>query len=476
MRTGKFGITLSDVQLDIEKRSKNLKDRQQRVHQLHEMFAHNEKAYGICEALFKTISDRYENTLELYLRSDATLKSDLRRLSRQYDSLLISFNDYTSHLSSIGKTGHNQQLDVQEIEDFKRDGFAKVDFIQDEIKVWDYKRWALVNLDLIENEIDPSMGSLVKIDAELNDLREKLRKDSVDVMEDAKSLLDKARKLSLSKYDSNPMPVDIFSLKIQELNYGSYLARTRDLRDSADLRLVQSLLKEDVKLLSRVDSVVEIINRRKWDYDIQNYRTFVTNGYGSPDVLKSFIKTTADFAVAEKAMKKARLQSIEIALNWIIDKQDSIPVTADVKSGKYFSFSIMPEKYTYGIILEDTLKSYFYTITPSRRVRIKAVLPLDTIFKKENVPAFKHIGLSPPQSEMHFIIVYSDQKITEKIPSFLYSVGPEGLVWSTFLMLNGIPEEATFNEGSKSLYLKITNETGSKIVLIDKEGKSASEN
>ena len=475
LRTGKFGLKLSDVQFDLEKRSKYLKDRQQRVLQLHEKFDYTQKIYTKCESHFKSISSRFNDQKELYLRSDDELKSDFKRMARRYDSLLISFNDYTTHMASLGKTGHNQEFDVQQIESFKHDGFAKADFIQDEIKIWDYKRWALVNLDLIENEIEPSRAALVKMDTELNDLREKLRKDSVDVSADAKAILERAVKLSLKKYDTNPMPINIFNLKIQELDYGSYLAQTAPLRDSSNLKLKRDLFSQDVKLLRRLDSMANIINKRDLDVDIENYKSFVKEAYGSASVLKSLIKTTGDFAVSEKATKMKWVENLNEAINWIVDAGDSIPVTAEVKSEKFFPVSIVPEKYTFGIKAGDSVKNYFYTITPSRKPAIKAIHLADTSFRKENLDRVKGLSASL-DPDNYFALLYSENKVAEKIPAYIYQVATHGLVWSNRLLLDGIPGEIAFNEEDKSISMKVTSEAGSKTVVIDHTGKIVPQN
>ena len=475
LRTGKFGLKLSDVQFDLEKRSKYLKDRKQRVLQLHEKFDNTKKIYSRCESLFKSISDNYKDKMEFFLRSDDPLKSDLKKLARRYDSLLISFNDYTTHLAGLGKTGHNQELDVQQIESFKHDGFAKADFIEDEIKVWDYKRWALVNLDLIENEIEPSRAALVKIDTELNDLREKLRKDSVDVTAEAKAIGEKALKLSIKKYDPSPMPLDVFSLKIRELNYGAYAVQTASLRDSSDLKLKRDLFKSDIKLLNQVDSVATILNKRNLDYDVENYNGFVKDAYGSANVLISLIKTTGDFAVSEKAVKMKLVANLSDAINWIVDAGDSIPVTAEAKSNTFFPISIVPEKYTFGIKAGDSVKNYFYTITPSRKPAIKTVHLADTVFKKENLEMVKGLSASP-DGDNYFAVLYSERKVNEKIPAYIYQVATHGLVWSNKLMLDGIPGDLAFNEEDKSISVKVTNEAGSKIVVIDDKGKIVPQN
>jgi hypothetical protein len=475
LRTGKFGLKLSDIQLDLEKRTKYLKDRRQRILLLHDKFGQTQRIYGRCEVTYNTIASRYKDKFEFYLRSDENLKSELSELSRRYDSCVIAFNDYKSVMTSLGKTGHNQEIDPREIKDFKADGYDKADFLQDEVKLWDYKRWAMSSLEVIQNDIYPIRESLVKLDAGLNSAREKLRKDSISVEPELQSLSEKTQRLGLTKYDPKPMPFDIFNLKIKEIRYGIHLAQTRQLRDTSDLSLKLNLYKKDVALLAGIDSAASVVVERNLDYDVENYKDFVKNSYGSASVLKSLVKTTGDFAISEKAFLEARIKKLEASLNWIVDKTDSIPVTENVKSRIFIPFSIVPDKYTYGLKVQDSVKSYYYAILPSRLPVVRNVHKLDTsIFNKRSIGSIKTLSVSTEKGKF-FGVIYSEIKKTikkvDKIPAFVFQVEAGTLGWSNLVMLDGIPTELSYSEDAHNLSLQFPVESGVKPVVLDKEGK-----
>jgi len=103
----------------------------------------------------------------------------LRGLSSVFDSSVMMFDKYKAVSKELGKTGFNQIIALQEITDLKKDGSGMADFMKDNLKLWNYKRWADQSIDIITKEINPMRDNLVTYDIEINKLRDKLKTDSV---------------------------------------------------------------------------------------------------------------------------------------------------------------------------------------------------------------------------------------------------------------------------------------------------------
>lgn len=473
LRTGEFGLKISDIQFDLEKRMKALRERNVLVKNAKQKFLFVQEVYNHSTTLFKKIAEGYKNQREFYLRADDGLTANLRRLERKYDSCLVAFNDYNMALKALGKTGYNPELDPREISDFKKDGVSNVDFMEDVLKVWDYKRWAGANLDVIEHEILPLGEKLTKLDAELNELREKIRKDSVLVDKELTILRGRMIATGLEKFDPKPFPFDVFNLKISELAYGSELSRTIQLRDSADVALKLKLYRNQVKLLNAIDSLGGVALKRDLPYEAENYKAFVKNAYGSLDVLQSTLKTTADFAVTEKAEKQKQIARLEKVVNWVVDQSDSIPATTAVKSNKFVPLAIVENSHTFGFTFPDSSTlAYFYAITPSRKVQAKASFKLDsTSFKKEKLPLLKGLSANDAAKQNFYVVLYSEEFVADKVPAVVYRVAPEGLIWQKFLYLDGTPVETTLG-ATGELALKMSTSSGNKLLTIQTDGKT----
>ena len=105
LRTGKFGVKLSDVQLDIETRLK-LKERARQIQLMKSQFVAAEKYYSHSVKLFLEVQKRYPGQKEFYLRADDKLLAALTHLTQVYDSCHMSFNDYKATSQGIGRA-HN---------------------------------------------------------------------------------------------------------------------------------------------------------------------------------------------------------------------------------------------------------------------------------------------------------------------------------------------------------------------------------
>jgi hypothetical protein len=473
LRTGEFGLKISDIQFDLEKRMKVLRERNVLVKNAKQKFLFVQEVYNHSMNLFKKIAEGYKDQREFYLRADDGLTSNLRRLERKYDSCLVAFNDYNIALKALGKTGYNPELDPREITDFKKDGVSEVDFMEDVLKVWDYKRWAGSNLDVIEHEILPLGEKLTKLDAELNELREKIRKDSVSVGGELAGMKGKMTATGLEKFDPKPFPFDVFALKISELAYGSELASTKVLRDSTDVAVKLTLYKKQVKLLSAIDSLGTLALKRDLPYEAENYKAFIKNAYGSLDVLQSTLKTTADFAVTEKSEKQKRIVQLEKVVNWVVDQTDSVPATTAVKSKKFTPLAIVESSHTFGFTFPDSSTfAYFYAITPSRKVQAKASFKLDSAsFKKEKLPLLKGLSIADSGKQNFYVVLYSEEFVADKVPAVAYRVTAEGLAWQNFMFLEGVPVETTMG-GADELIIKISTTSGNKLVTVQPDGKT----
>ena len=305
LRTGKFGVKQSDVVLDLETRMK-MKDRSKQAVVLKGQLIAAEKSYHRASTLFGSIQRRYPDIKHLYLQADDSLVIQLRKLEMTMDSCHINFNDYKTTAKLMGRTGYNQDLNPQDILDFKKE-FQAPDFYVDDIKIQDFKRWAGSTVDVIEKEIKPIKDQLVARDMELNKLQQHLKADSVSVRSELAEVRSKGFP-ELIKVDSNPMPLQVFSMKEAELDFGSQVVENRPLRDSARLSLQIDGLKKEISLAKKLDSVSGFLVERNIDEDAANYKHFVNTAYGGAPLLKTLIRSTKEFALREIIHREAAIK------------------------------------------------------------------------------------------------------------------------------------------------------------------------
>ncbi len=474
LRTGEFGVKHSDVQFDLEKRMEGLKERIDRMKMVKHYFSLADTLYKKSNALYKSIQNRFPSERKLYLRADENTVSELKALVVRFDSCMKAFEGYKTSSGNLGKTGYNQNLTLNEISDFKKDGSDLASFYDDEIKAWDYRKFGEKALQVIEKEIFPMRENLISYDIEINKLRDKLNTDSVSVRSDLTKLIDKLLYDQLKKYDSDPLPMNVFSLKTADLEYRSALLENKPLQDTSDVHLRLSLISTEMKLLKKLDSIATKITSEIIDEKAEDYSHFIANTYNNTSVLKSYVNTLKEYAAREKSTQESVLAERMKALNWIVDGADSIPLKTLSEVVAFKPVITLEEKYTAGLHFRDSTNAdgYFYTITSARIPELKVIFPVDkSAFRERKMPAIKGLSYADANGQLYFVLLYSEQANKEKYPATLAKIyRSDGLAWSNNLQLPFLPSEILLKPDTGELTLK--NDTQQ--AVIDKNGKMQS--
>jgi hypothetical protein len=376
----------------------------------------------------------------------------------------------------MGKTGYNQALSFQEIKDLKTNLGPLPDFYADDVKLHDFKKWALGTIEIIDRDVVPLRKELISYDIEINKLAERVRKDSVSVMTDMRGIEQKLTINPVAKFDPAPMPLEVFKMKIAELRYASLRVENRKLRDSSDLIVKLNALQRELKTIAAADSISGSLLQRNLDEEVVNYQHFVTNAYGTIVVLKSLIKSTHEYAIVEKSKRLQGVNKIKASLDWLVVQNDSIPVKQGHEGKGNIKPLLVNDQLTIGLRYEqDTVATgYLYTITPSRIPDVKATYPVDaTSFVKRNLPVTKALSRSDAKGQVFYSLIYSEAKMGEKYPATLAKIyRTDGLSWSNNYQFDFLPNELIINSETGELSIKTVSSSGeSKLVIVDKNGK-----
>lgn len=472
LRTGEFGIKLSDIQFDLEKRIEALREKIDRVKMVKHYFTLSDSLYKKCTAGYVAVLGTSQDEKQFLLRAEKSTVAELRLLALRFDSCMKAFDQYRASMGTIGKTGYNQIITRNEIKNFKVDGLTGADFFQNDLQLWDYKAWADSKRQAIEEDIFVIREHLVSYDFEINKLRDKISNDSVSVKNDLTKLIDRLLLEQLRKYDPDPMPMALFAVKIADLNYKSLLTEHRRKVDSLNLQAKLINAQEEVASAAKLDSLATQILTRDFDLEGENYAYFINNTYSNTTVLKSYLKVMKDFSSRELETKRQMVVDIEKAMQWMVVGSDSIPLHVGIPNTQFYPLTTEPEKFTTGLDFRDSvsIKAYFYTITPSRVPDVKIVFPVDaTSFRRSALPGLKSLAYSDPAGQIFYVLLYNEQVTAEKkCKATLAKIyRSDGLAWSSNLDLAFIPRELSYTTGSGEFVIRAEGIES----VIDKNGK-----
>lgn len=470
LRTGEFGVKLSDVQFDIEKKIESLSERIDLVTRVNHYFALADTAYHSAHHLFISLQENYPSVRQLHLRATEKTVKDLSTLAVRFDSSMKAFENYQRSLSALGKTGYKQTLRIAGISDFKKEGVELADLSQDNPKIWDYKGFADTTRQVIEKVIFPMRENLLSFDQEINKLREKMTRDSFSVRSELTKFMDKILYDQFKQVDPEPLPMIVLDLKVADLGYHSVLLEHAPFRDSADIAFQISMVEKEISLLQKLDSLSEKISAMNVDEKALDYDHFIKNAYSNTTVLKSYLRTQREYGEREHRKKIATHTRLVNSLRYIVDGADSIPLSFEITRPHKTLFT-SDEKFTTGLYFPDPLhvRGYFYTITASRIPEMKALFPVNKFsFSPEKLSETKALAYSDEARQIYYVLVYSTKSVKEKFPATLAKISrSDGLAWSLDYQLTFVPSD-----------LSVTMDTGELIIrnsvqnlVVDKSGK-----
>lgn len=470
-RTGEYGVRVSDIQFFIEKKQQELRERLDKVKLVNHYFILSDSLYQRSQTRYVKLTEQYPNLKSMLLRGDQATVEELEQLAERFDSCMKAFDIFRTNLQSLGKTGYNQQLELMELKELNKEGLTKTDFYSDKVTLWNYKEFADKYSKIISDEISPLRDHLISADIDINKLRTKLEQDSVSVRNDLLKLTATLQHEKLREYDANPLPALVFNAKIAELNYKSDLFDDRQLKDSADIRLLFSLAQKELKSVKVLDSLMSAVDVTKIDDQRDNYEHYINNTFNNVTILKSYLSGLQEFAQRERALKEFEAGFRKRGLQWLLVGIDSVALfTNPGLSYAYQPLAVVEEKYTAGLNFKDsvTASGYFYSITPSRKPDIAVPFPIEkNVYKHSELNKSKSFIISDPGGQIFFVIIYRESKVKEKISTTVAKIyRSDGLAWSSSHMLDAYPTKATFANGE----LILSAEEGINWVL-DKNGK-----
>ncbi len=471
MRTGEFRVSLSDIKFDLESKTNALKARKDQVAMVKHYFILADSLYKKSTDLFISIQAKYPGQKEFYLRANDSTLQKLTALSTQFDASVKAFDQYKTSLSNLGNTGYNQRYTLVDINDFSLDGKSQVDFYMEELKFWNYKKFAKASEMVIKEEIIPMRQHLIAYDIEINNLRDKLRKDSVSVKSELTKIIDELLADKMKKFDPDPLPLNIFALNIADLEYRSTVIENNKSKDSLDVHHRLEKISEELTYLHTLDIVANKLFDSNLDAMIANYSDFVAATFNNSVVLKSYIKGMKEFAAREQRIKSEESERFKAALMWLNIGEERVPLFKEPADDKYKLLVLEEERYTVGVAYTDsiTMKGYFYTITPSRSPDIAISIPLEVepfkLSKLDNVFAM----VAADKDEHIFYVLYSSiEKNEEKYPIKISKIyRADGLAWSKPFALAGQPKTIQYKEDNGAVVIVLAD---GQQIAIDKNG------
>ncbi len=248
---------------------------------IYEKFTQSFSHYDRAHKLFMEVLGTYPTYKDLYLLYDNAVDQKFTEIDKEYQLCLQYWDEYLSAKDSLD-IGYSQKIVVQPVKVYRLDGMeSKINFLQNEITLWDYTSWVTETRSTINAEIDKLRRDLAAENIRLNKRIEQAIPDFI--REDFEPLkVSKEILFNLRKYDLNSViePIFLYKEKKHDLIYQGQLSQTLDTATVVDVDRKLYLYGEMINHIKDADSVLADVSRRNQQDSMDKYAEFINTHYG----------------------------------------------------------------------------------------------------------------------------------------------------------------------------------------------------
>ncbi|GEM_PF-6828789 len=223
LRTGEFGIKLSDIQLAIDDKTAALRKRMTNAHAINDNVALIDRTYSASQKLFTDLMVEYNDYNDFVMEATSENLKAFDPLMDNDEIIEEAAKAITDAVIVIDNTGFNPELKKKPIIDLETDGKSTSDVFAGEFDFWDYKAWALKSKREVGTEILPIKGKIKQKDDEIAVLLTTTASGGSVTVDDIESALNLGRLQGIKKYDPKSFGLQLLAFRGQEVKY-NYLS------------------------------------------------------------------------------------------------------------------------------------------------------------------------------------------------------------------------------------------------------------
>ncbi|WP_416866651.1 MAG: hypothetical protein ACMVP2_03000 [Imperialibacter sp.] len=478
LRTGEFGIKVSDVHLDIENKVKSLQDRRNNVRAFLKEASVANKLYDEAQDILQNFKIDFSDQSSFLLGMDKEVEQEFVKLEGIVKNLESSVANTEASLAKIPSPGLAHTLTKKTLYDLADFSKGSLDLTREgNIEYWDLKAWIEMTKSEQKSNIGPFRQELIAYDRDLVAKKQAFVQNPSSVsgpFEFDPTILAKVR-----GFGANTLTEKVVSFKVEELNY-LIEKQPNVMPDSAK---VDDLYMTVSNLVGRLDKMKGFIaiDKQKAEGGFQRNPVFFTSRYVSPDQLLSYANERESFVDAELSVWRKKAEDLKKRRSWLIAQNgDSIALVVKDSIASPTGFSTIHIADSAGLyvnglkLVGKDLNFVVAKATPAYTVEwmLNEKLPTpnkDFSFKPKNA------GHAPTADG--FRTFYIHYPLKEKTHLFITTVDNAGkALWKASLDLDHPPVSVSFNKMVMETIIYLEKPAGDPTadlayIVIDRTGK-----
>ncbi|SMD32985.1 hypothetical protein SAMN04488029_1346 [Reichenbachiella faecimaris] len=461
LRTGDFGIKISDVQLDIEKKLQSLRNINKYAKSIYaDLYSiNNANAYSM--AAYKAFSTQYPDINNLYLMADDGLKDSLVAVIDKNTEIKEKFEKVRDAVSRIGKKGYSPELEWKDIVTYGEDGLTTVDFFANDVVAWNYGQWADDTENVIKRDIFRLKSQISQTMKDLKLESNQINSGSGILNEKPITTLDPNLLADIEKFDKESLSKELLIIQLSKNKFDYLTNESLNERlavvDDVDYQLAVS--DSVVQLIGRMEKSVATLVEPGITIGTKKYRELVNETYGGDIGLIKYRKEMEAKLTSAKSKWLAHNDEYRVRARWgvsedgadslyLIPRMDTTYVPHDFS--KFYSIVSMKDdsSNTYVIGLEfkgASDKGFVAKVNNARKIEWKKNFALSSF--KYSDSEFLVSGQFIPSQEGTVAAYIFSLVPDSKNNIIAVSITPEGETnWVNQLKVSRAPVDVKFND------------------------------
>jgi hypothetical protein len=328
MRTGKFGIKVSDVHLDIEQRI-------DKVNAYSENFSGFQTTFDLAVSSYLKAVDLYDQILtdytgynEFLLRGAYEEKERINAIRIAYDSFSSQYERMLESLKVLGKRAFEPEIIVLEIMAFDEKAARVPDFKHNNPEIYNFLEWTRKVNEIIDSRILPMQTSVVDEYKKLEAMGRAIAKQATIDTSSIPLTLDGDLYNLVLEFDQESILFPLFKTKIMDVR-SAYLSSPhyhQQLNDSINIdeQIYQS--KRVLGSLSSLDSIEMGFSKRDLGNEIANYPELLNSVFMDIEGFENEVKSLIGQLKSRRSTWKERAEFWTSRGKFAFFEGDSIPL------------------------------------------------------------------------------------------------------------------------------------------------------
>ncbi|MBK6264480.1 hypothetical protein JKA74_05475 [Marivirga sp. S37H4] len=378
LRTGKFGIKISDVHLDYENKISGIFSKQQLVHEIHSQGSEAKELLVSLNENIQKLAEKFPDEKAFYFQSTSEDHQLLEKIENEHtelEQLITIYVDKINSLSNANYKGTFQSIEMSEWSDLE---ILVLDFDESEFVVKDYSGYANQLMEKIKEEILPLKELTITTDNQIEQVL-KSNQNIQDSSEISFANIPVQLKDNLIGFDVNSLPLRLLQYKLLK-NEAQILSNTHlfpVLADSTNVYQRTNTFNTFRLKLVEMQNLFGLIEKSSNDRALSDYAFY----------LNKFQPSFEGYLATEKMVLQNKLnlvteqyESMQIMSQNFIHEEDTIYLNRDLAIENNSQNEVMEVvEMDESLIITGQINSILFIANAGFDMKIQNYLELDSV-------------------------------------------------------------------------------------------------